>query len=152
MLILHAGLAKELDLSVWLPSKQRGLVSAAASGGCPLCEALLKRCVARPTDSSGPLLQITDMGKLNVDLLQQAHPTAERIIAWRPTGWTFSQRSQASGPVKVKPRPGVPVNVASMLGQLSDCVSVVRANASVTIFGEFNHLLTVPDLNQYCWP
>ncbi len=59
---LSIGLAEQLDLKVWIPAKQKGLITAAAGGGCSVCRALLARCC---TAQSEARLHVTDMAKLH---------------------------------------------------------------------------------------
>ncbi|VDN12085.1 unnamed protein product [Dibothriocephalus latus] len=119
------GLAKALGLKVWLPSKQRRLIEAAANGGCVICSDLLKR--QAPSQAAADLV-VTDMGKLNARSLHTEScaftGSAERrtLLAWRPTGWTHNASSR--------------LPCLDLIQDLADCLSVIHTSVGVTILGK----------------
>ncbi|VDD80042.1 unnamed protein product [Mesocestoides corti] len=88
------GLAEELNVKVWLPNKQRGLVTAASEGGCEVCRALVARCVASKDEAR---IHVVDMNELNPRaVLKNLLPMGKNIIAWKPSGWMYNPSKKAT--------------------------------------------------------
>uniref|UniRef100_A0A183T586 DRMBL domain-containing protein n=1 Tax=Schistocephalus solidus TaxID=70667 RepID=A0A183T586_SCHSO len=128
------GLAEALGLAVWLPSKQKRLIEAAASGGCAICSDLLQR--QAPTKAAADLV-VADMGKLNAHTLRTelcpSTGSSDRrsLLAWRPTGWTHNsvpKKNTSSAAFSRLPCP-------KLIQDLADCLSVIHTSFGLTILG-----------------
>ncbi|CAL8069879.1 unnamed protein product [Calicophoron daubneyi] len=97
------GLASALKLTVWLPTRQRQLVSIAATHGCTVCGDLLSHTSDNPHKAQ---LHVVSMREISMAHLKQyrvnfstpgqknpfsrPEPTHLRsVLAWRPTGWSY---------------------------------------------------------------
>lgn len=129
-----AGLAEQLEARVWLPTKQRSLVVAAAESGCEVCHRLLLRTVATP---SGALIQVVDMGQLNPRaVLASFMPTGKPIIAWKPSGWMYNPRKRVTDATLRR----LPCTPETFL-RLRHCVSVEMIAKTVHVLGKLSVLL-----------
>uniref|UniRef100_A0A915EZY7 DNA repair metallo-beta-lactamase domain-containing protein n=1 Tax=Echinococcus canadensis TaxID=519352 RepID=A0A915EZY7_9CEST len=121
-------LAEQLEARVWLPAKQRGLVTAAAEGGCEVCRRLLSRTV---TTSSEARVHVVDMGRLNPRaVLASFMPTGKPIIAWKPSGWMYNPRKRVTDPTLRR----LPCTPETFL-RLRNCISVEMIAKTVYVFG-----------------
>uniref|UniRef100_A0A0X3QDK4 Uncharacterized protein n=1 Tax=Schistocephalus solidus TaxID=70667 RepID=A0A0X3QDK4_SCHSO len=136
--LYFSGLAEALGLAVWLPSKQKRLIEAAASGGCAICSDLLQR--QAPTKAAADLV-VADMGKLNAHTLRtELCPSTgssdhRSLLAWRPTGWTHNsvpKKNTSSAAFSRLPCP-------KLIQDLADCLSVIHTSFGLTILGKHMH-------------
>ncbi|BHF64993.1 DNA cross-link repair 1A protein [Sparganum proliferum] len=128
------GLVKALGLTIWLPSKQRRLIEAAAGGGCVICSDLLQRQAPSRTVAN---LVVVDMGKLNARSLRTefcpSTGSADRrtLLAWRPTGWTHNGGTKKHTSSAALSR----LTCRDLIQSLADCLSVIHASVGLTILG-----------------
>uniref|UniRef100_A0A5K3EM61 DRMBL domain-containing protein n=2 Tax=Mesocestoides corti TaxID=53468 RepID=A0A5K3EM61_MESCO len=122
------GLAEELNVKVWLPNKQRGLVTAASEGGCEVCRALVARCVASKDEAR---IHVVDMNELNPRaVLKNLLPMGKNIIAWKPSGWMYNPSKKATAAtIKRLPCP------AEAFESLREFISVEMVAKNVVVLG-----------------
>ncbi|VDK36145.1 unnamed protein product, partial [Taenia asiatica] len=121
-------LAEQLEARVWLPTKQRSLVVAAAEGGCEVCHRLRLRTVANPSEA---LIHVVDMGQLNPRaVLATFVPTGKPIIAWKPSGWMYNPCKRVTDATLRR----LPCTSETFL-RLRHCVSVEMIAKTVYVFG-----------------
>ncbi|KAM7537635.1 hypothetical protein Aperf_G00000070632 [Anoplocephala perfoliata] len=123
-----SGLAEKLNARVWLPPKQRGLISAAAEGGCHICQRLTALSTTTAADAS---IHVVDMLQLNPRaVLTELLPLNRPIIAWKPSGWMYNpQKKLTQGKLN-----RLPCSIELLLS-LRECVSVEMIAGRVYIFG-----------------
>ncbi|VDP82599.1 unnamed protein product [Echinostoma caproni] len=151
--VCHLGLAKELNLSVWLPSSQNKLVRVAAENGCPLCQALLARSTS---DRRRAQLHVASMNQITANQLMQYRalpdialpnprrslfeavkqiPNTRSVLAWRPTGWShvpWNQKQAGTKSARLK-TPGVRLEVSN------NQVSIYGTSACVCYYSKTAH-------------
>ena len=127
---LYAGLAEQLNLRVWLPIKQRKLITAAAEGGCMVCRSLLAR--TSTSGSSDAQIHVVDMARLNPRaVLNELLPTGKLIIAWKPSGWMYNPQKKVTEATLRR----LPCSRDTFL-RLRNCVSVEIITKTVYVLGE----------------
>ncbi|VDO01101.1 unnamed protein product [Rodentolepis nana] len=128
MLPTSNSLAEQLNSRVWLPPKQRGLIKAAAEGGCSICKRLVAISTTTAADAK---VHVVDMNNLNPRaVLSKLHPLNQPIIAWKPSGWMYNpQKKLTEGNARRLPCS------RETLTRLKECVSVEMIVGSVFVFG-----------------
>ncbi|VUZ56839.1 unnamed protein product [Hymenolepis diminuta] len=122
------GLAEQLNSRVWLPSKQRGFITAAAEGGCSICKRLIAISTITAADAK---VHVVDMTQLNPRaVLSKLLPLNRPIIAWKPSGWMYNpQKKLTQGNARRLPCS------SETLTRLKECVSLEMIAGSVYVFG-----------------
>ena len=115
---------------MWLPSKQRNFITAAATGGCSVSRRLLARSAV--SCSVEARIHVVDMAQLSPRaVLSKLLPIGKPIIAWKPSGWMYNPKKKVTDATLRR----LPCSKETFL-RLRDCVSVEMIAKMVYVFGE----------------